>query len=332
VRVPDVNASAVGHLNPARRSRRHARAATLALACGAAMCATFTWSGTARAADPEKVEWSPDWPRVRLVEGLTIVAATVASYSIDSFSTTPSRANWRGGILFDDWVRDGLRGRTLQSQERAAQISDYLYKGAVFAPYLIDVWITTLGIHQNADVALQMLLMNLQSLGISGVVTLAAERTVGRARPYVGDCGPDGNVRDAQGRVLFNHCDGVGDNQSFYSGHAAAVTTMAGLTCAHHQHLPLYGGGAADLAPCLVMIGLAATTGVTRIVADRHWASDVVLGWGLGAVSGYVLPSLLHYGFGHGRTVGQFDVAGVKLLPIPQAFDRGAGLGLFAIF
>ncbi len=288
--------------------------------------------GEARAADPDKVEWSKDWPRVRLVEGLTIAAATVASLSIDTYSHTPTRAHWTGGILFDDWARDRLRGRTLGTQEAAAQLSDYLYKGAVFVPYVVDVYIVALGVHQSADVALQMLLMNLQSLGIAGVVSLGAERTVGRARPYVGDCDSDGNVRDAEGRLLFNHCDHVGDFQSFYSGHAAATMTMAGLTCAHHQHLPLYGGGFADVAPCLFMLGVSATTGVTRIMADRHWASDVVLGWGIGALSGYVLPSLLHYGFGHDGPVGAVDVAGLRLVPVPQAYARGAGLGVFTIF
>src|SRR5207253_5621614 len=53
----------------------------------------------------------------------------------------------------------------------------------------------------------------------------------------------------------------------FYSGHAAATATSAGLTCAHHQHLPLYGGGLADLVPCLVMSGVSIVTGISRIGA-----------------------------------------------------------------
>ena len=83
---------------------------------------------------------------------------------------------------------------------------------------------------------------------------------------------------------------------------------MAALTCVHHQHLPLYGGGFANLAPCLVMMGVAATTGVLRLVYDEHWASDVITGWAVGAASGYVLPSLLHYGFGAGPVVPEIHI------------------------
>jgi membrane-associated phospholipid phosphatase len=286
---------------------------------------------TARAADPDRVEWSPDWPRVRLLEGLNVAALTVASFEIDSQWQPRQSAGWRGGILFDGAVRDALRGRTQGAQSTASDLSDALYKGGVLAPYVIDVYLVALGVHQSADVAIQMTLIDMQSLGITGVVSLVAERSVGRTRPYVQDCGPDGVVRDATGHVLAQ-CGTGYDNESFYSGHAAATATMAGLTCAHHQHLPLYGGGFADLAPCLVMIGESLTTGVARVVADRHWATDVIAGWGVGAVSGYVLPSLLHYGFGKGRPVGEVHVGDARILPIPQAYAGGAGLSLIGSY
>jgi membrane-associated phospholipid phosphatase len=298
-----------------------------------AAIAAFLHAGEVSAADPDRVEWSRDWPRVRLVEGANIVALTAASYLIDAAWQPTGRATVAassGG--FDDWVRGAFRGRTTAAQATAADISDYLYRGSVFAPYLIDVWVVALGIHQSVDVALQMALINLQSLGLSGVLALSAERVVGRARPYVQDCGPGGAALDAAGNGLYNHCGSAGDYQSFYSGHSAATATMAGLTCVHHQHLPLYGGGLADLAPCLFMIGASATTGVARVVADRHWATDVLLGWGFGAASGYVLPSLLHYGFTKGRPVGELRVAGLYMVPVPQTYPSGAGLGVAGFF
>jgi hypothetical protein len=72
---------------------------------------------------------------------------------------------------------------------------------------------------------------------------------------------------------------------------------MAGLTCVHHQHLPLYGGGVADLAPCIGLIGASIADGLGRIVADKHYARDCHAGLGVGAFAGYVVPSLLHHGF-----------------------------------
>jgi membrane-associated phospholipid phosphatase len=313
------------------RVRRRRSAARAALALVLATSSVLA-PRTARATDPPKVKWAEDWPRVRWWEGLDIVALTVGSSVIAGAWDPHAEPQWRGGILFDDAVRSALRGRSPGVQQTAADMSDYFYKGGVLAPYVIDVYIVALGIHQSPDVALQMTLMNLQSLGLTGVVSLASERAVGRARPYVGDCGADGAVRDPSGRPLLNTCGTGGDTESFYSGHSAATATMAGLTCAHHQHMPLYGGGFADLAPCLAMIGVSAATGVTRIVADRHWASDVVIGWSVGALSGYVLPSFLHYGFGAGGPALEIRYKGAVAVPTPQVYAGGAGAGFVGVF
>jgi hypothetical protein len=56
-------------------------------------------------ADPERVEWSQDWPRVRLVEGLDIIALTVASYELNARWQPPVHSNWTRPILFDAWAR-----------------------------------------------------------------------------------------------------------------------------------------------------------------------------------------------------------------------------------
>jgi hypothetical protein len=285
---------------------------------------------TAAAKDPERVEWSKDWPKFRLAEGLATIAlgATTIAFSFHH----PSGTNYSGGILFDDWVRDHLKGTSFQQQSDWAKVSDYAFKGGVLLPNIVDVWIVALGVHQNAEVGIEMLMMNLQSLGIAGVLSVGSQRFVGRARPYQQDCGKDGKVRDANGNALWNSCGGDEDNQSFYSGHVAAVATMAGLTCAHHQHLPLYGGGVADLAPCVVMWGITAANGVGRIVADKHYASDVTLGLGVGFLAGYVVPSVLHYGFGSGKAAGEVKTGSIIMVPVPQVYANGGGLGMAGMF
>ena len=285
-------------------------------------------AGLVRAADPDRVEWTPDWPRFRLAEGIGTLALGAEAIAIAVTAEPPSHASWTGGILFDSAVRDALRSQTLGGQKRAADISTVLYIGGVIVPNFIDLWVVALGIHQSAEVAGQMTLINAQSFAIAGALSLTAELEVGRARPFTQDCRADGTVRDASGQPLAGNCADSESYKSFYSGHAAATATMAGLTCAHHQHLPLYGGGFADLAPCLAMIGVSLGTGTTRIMADRHWASDVLTGWTVGALSGYVLPSILHYGFGGGRPIGEMRVAGAHLVPTPLAFVGGAGFGL----
>jgi hypothetical protein len=277
------------------------------------------------------VEWSPDWPRVRPWEVASAAVLTIGDTLFEVYVPISS-TRWRGGILFDDWARSVFYGSSLSAQSTASTVSDILYKGGTLAPFVVDVYLVTLSIHGNVDVAWQLLVMDLQSLSLAGLISLSAEHLVGRARPYTDQCGTDGYTHDGSGSLLANQCGTPNDNRSFFSGHVTSVATMAGLTCAHHQHIPLYGGGFADLAPCLTMMAAAAATGVLRLTYDEHWATDVVTAWGVGAVVGYVLPSVLHYGFGDGHAVGEIHARDFRLVPTLQSYQQGGGLGIVGTF
>jgi membrane-associated phospholipid phosphatase len=283
----------------------------------------------ALAADPDRVEWSPDWPRMRPWEIANAAVLTVADTVVET-RTPIAGPYWHGGILFDDWARGVFRGRTLSTQSTASTISDVLYQGGTLAPFIVDILFVALDVHESADVALQMLLINMQSLSLAGLMSLTAEHAAGRARPYTENC-VDGTVKDQAGVQLLK-CGTSNDNRSFFSGHVTSVATMAGLTCVHHQHIPLYGGGVADLAPCLVMWGMAGATGVLRLVYDEHWATDVVVGWAVGAAAGYVLPSIMHYGWGDGRAAGEIRAGGITMVPTAQPYPGGMGLGFAGVF
>jgi hypothetical protein len=54
--------------------------------------------------------------------------------------------------------------------------------------------------------------------------------------------------------------------------------------------------------------------------------------WGVGALSGYVLPAALHYGFGGGRPIGEIHTSLFDAVPIAQAYPGGAGVGLTGAF
>lgn len=82
--------------------------------------------------------------------------------------------------------------------------------------------------------------------------------------------------------------------RSFLSGHAMASFTAAGLMCVHHEMLPLFGGGAPDAWACAWAVSVATLTSISRLAADEHWASDVLIGAGAGWLYGYYLPELLH--------------------------------------
>jgi membrane-associated phospholipid phosphatase len=281
----------------------------------------------ARASDGHAVEWNPKWRKIRLLEGLSLIPLGGALFAIELAWTPPQHPHWTGGILFDGRIRTALAGKTLSVQRTAADIGDMLFMVGSVIPIVVDVGVT-LAVHQKPDIALQILLIDLQSAALAGLVSLTSEHTVGRGRPFVADCQSDGTVRDEHGRPLLNKCGKGNEAKSFYSGHSAATMTSAGLTCLTHQRLPLFGGGAADVAPCVVMVGVSLTTGITRIVADLHWASDVVIGWGIGALAGYVLPAAIHYGFSSASN----SSSSLQVVPIAAASTERVELGLLGAF
>ena len=282
-------------------------------------------------ADPTTVQWSDAWPRVHLWEAIDAVALTVGDTEFEDHVALPSRSTWNSPILFDTWARNLLRGRTAAIQSFASTSTDIMYKAGSLVPFLVDDYFAALSVHQNADVAWQLAVIDFQSFGIAGLVSLTAEHAVGRARPYTLSCGANGQVVDAQGHVIQT-CGTANDFRSFYSGHATATATTAGLVCVHHQHLPLFGGGFADLAPCLLMIGVSVATGILRVVYDEHWASDVMVGWADGVLSGYVLPSLLHFGFGSGRPVGEIRAGTLRMVPTLLPRTGGTELAVVGVF
>lgn len=281
----------------------------------------------ATASSASALEWNPKWRKVGLLEGLSLIPMGGALLAIELAWPPPEHPRWTGGIFFDGKVRSALVGHTYDTQKTARSIGDMLFMVGSVLPVVVDVGVT-LAVHQEPDIALQILLIDLQSAAVAGLLSLTSEHSVGRGRPFVADCQPDGSVLDDQGRPLVNHCSKGYEAKSFYSGHAAATMASAGLTCLTHQRLPIFGGGAADVAPCVIMVGVSITTGVSRLVADMHWFSDVVIGWGIGALTGYVLPAAIHYGFSNDSQ----EHSGLQLLPIATATSERIQLGLIGVF
>jgi membrane-associated phospholipid phosphatase len=87
--------------------------------------------------------------------------------------------------------------------------------------------------------------------------------------------------------------------------------------------LPIYGSDAADDGACVLMSAATVATGIARIAADRHFATDVLAGALIGFGSGYGLPWFLHYRTRDANGAGE-ATAGVALLPM-------AGPGLLGL-
>jgi hypothetical protein len=262
-------------------------------------------------ADSDTVRWNSAWPRFRPSE-YALTAGLAFNVAQAIFLYPAPKANWEGGILFDDSVRDAILLGTRDSRSTAAVVSDDIYYALAAYPLLVDNAIVTWGIHGASDVAFQMMLINFESYALTGAIALAGEK-LGRVRPMGRECARDPNYDGKCGNE-------ANLNASFLSGHTAIAFAGAGLMCAHHTHLPLYGSKVADALACATGLTAATTAGVLRLMSDNHYASDVLLGTGLGLFGGYVWPMLWHYGFGSkGQSVASF---------LPQVHARHGGLAL----
>jgi len=66
------------------------------------------------------------------------------------------------------------------------------------------------------------------------------------------------------------------------------VAAGAGLTWSFAVKRDAWGtSSTARAAPCALGVAAALATGLLRISADRHWGSDVLAGFGIGALVGY---------------------------------------------
>lgn len=145
---------------------------------------------------------------------------------------------------------------------------------------LVDSLIVPLA-RRSPDVAWQLTMMNAEAFALSGLTTSALFAVVGRARPSYAEC--------QAGQADDPLCN-TGTFADFPSGHAASAMTAAGLSCAHHLNVHLYGG-AGDAIACGASLAMGAGAGVVRMLGDRHYVSDVLVGGGIGFLYGYGLPS-----------------------------------------
>jgi membrane-associated phospholipid phosphatase len=122
------------------------------------------------------------------------------------------------------------------------------------------------------------------SIVAAGVVTGAIKMATGRARPYVTG---DSNAHSfAPGRGLRRG----NAYQSFPSGHATAAFAFAAALSAEGRHRwPTTNRVTEPLA-----YTAASLVALSRVYHDRHWASDVVLGAGVGFVAGRALVRYQH--------------------------------------
>ena len=116
-----------------------------------------------------------------------------------------------------------------------------------------------------------------ESIALSGMLTGGIKGFAGRRRPYASP-GEPGDFR------LMSGVDD-GARQSFPSGHTTAAFAFAAAMERElrrsHPKVARWAGPS--------LYAAAALTGLARMHSDDHWASDVVMGAGVGTVSGLMI-------------------------------------------
>jgi membrane-associated phospholipid phosphatase len=115
--------------------------------------------------------------------------------------------------------------------------------------------------------------------GVTGVL----KGVLGRSRPYVS---ADTNPRDFK----FGKGFAGEDRSSFPSGHTTVAFAAASSVTSEAQRI--WPGHSWLVAP--VMYGGATLVGLSRMYHNMHWASDVVLGAGIGTFSGIKVVRYSH--------------------------------------
>lgn len=260
--------------------------------------------------------WDPRWRRFAVGNYiLTGVAIAVAAGSV-AIPTSPDR--WRGKNSFDESVRDAIGIEDYPDGQIPRDISDVLLSLTIMNPLLVDSLVITYWYRKSDDVATQMALIDTEAMGLASAIQGLTSGFTSRERPYGRNCGKTIDSR-------FDDCDSSKRYRSFFSGHTALSFAGASVSCSNHIHHQVYGNGTADAIGCVAALTAAGVTGTMRVVGDQHYASDVIMGAGIGTLTGFGLPWLLHYGPLARVESGSNGAPALRLSLVPVSNGLGVG-------
>ena len=111
------------------------------------------------------------------------------------------------------------------------------------------------------------------------ILNTAVKRLSARPRPAVKLRAP--NIEHRSGRALRVVL--LGPHEPRSDARAGSVTALAYLRGYGYRHVALGVG-----------LALSLSIGVLRMAAQRHWFTDVLTGWIVGAALGVFIPLVLH--------------------------------------
>jgi membrane-associated phospholipid phosphatase len=175
----------------------------------------------------------------------------------------------------DDYYARRLQDSSTQQNQKLQVLSAFVRNTAAPGSYIIGSTMYVTGRVANNQKLASLGLHGLEALFVGEVTATVLKGVVGRQRPFV-------TPQDARSYKLFRGFGGGNPYRSFPSGHAvAAFAAAAAVTAETSRNAP---SSTWYVAP--IMYGGAALVGVSRMYNNQHWASDVLIGAGIGTFAG----------------------------------------------
>lgn len=265
---------------------------------------------TSSLASAQSVPWDENYRKVSALEKALTASYLAGTIGLQLTGNHYADPFWTGPVGPDTYFHDLLSQTNTHRREEAASVSDGLLLLTAAYPVMESAFVA-LG-RSSPEAAGQMFWIAAHTQSLVLFATTFTKFAVKRERPGHDECYDSDDPSCEQRESL-----------SFFSGHASTTFAAAGVACANEQHLDIYSSnGWLNMIPCALLSLSAVTTGTLRIVANKHYFTDVFTGAVIGGGLGYFLPTFLNY------TSAQADEVGVTLKLVPTATSDRAVLSL----
>lgn len=216
----------------------------------------------------------------------SLLSAAPARAQADS-ATVGSLFTYRDAILagafvvaaraihpLDDYYARRLQDSSAQANAKLQTLATFVRTTAAPGSYIIGGSMYAVGRLANNRKLASLGLHGTEALLVGELTATVLKTLVGRQRPYVAP-------RNANSYQLLRGSRS-NDYRSFPSGHSvAAFAAAAAVTAETSRNDPT---STWIVAP--IMYGGAALVGISRMYNNQHWASDVLVGAGIGTFAG----------------------------------------------
>jgi len=254
----------------------------------------------------------------------SLLPATAMAQAPDTVTTQRPLFTWRDAVLagafgvtarlvhpLDEHYRDRLQDSSTQANRKLQVLATFVRTTATPGSYIIGTTMYAVGRLAKNDKLASLGLHGTEALvvgeGVAGVVKMV----VGRQRPSV----DPGNPNSYQ---FMRGLKGGDEYRSFPSGHTvSAFAAAAAVTAETSRNAP----NTRWIVGPILYTG-AGLVGISRMYNNRHWASDIIVGAGIGTFAGL---KVVRFNDSHsGNKVDKFFLAG-SVSPTP---DGGHALHL----